>query len=54
MRRKHFAVADGSLHEALGAVDLAAAVGAVDESDAEAIQVQGAVLFRLPRGLLRR
>ena len=54
MRRQRFAVADGSLHEALGAVDLAAAIGAVDDASAEAIQIQGATLFRLLRGLLRQ
>jgi four helix bundle protein len=53
MRRKHFAIADGSLHEALGAVDLAAALGAVDPEHLRAIQVQGALLFRLLRGLMR-
>jgi hypothetical protein len=53
MRRKHFGIADGSLHETLGAVDLAAALGAVDSEQAEAIQAQGALVFRLLRGLLR-
>ena len=40
MRRKHFAIADGSLHEAVGAVDLAA-------------QALGAKTLRLLRGLTR-
>ena len=42
MRRKHFGLADGSLHEALGAADLAATLGAMDREHAEATQVQGA------------
>jgi hypothetical protein len=53
MRRQKFAIADGSLHEALGAVDLAAALGAIDTEDAGAVQIQGATLFRLLRGLMR-
>jgi four helix bundle protein len=53
MRRKHFGLADGSHHEALGAVDLALALGAVDPEQAQAIQAQGATLFRLLRGLMR-
>ena len=52
-RRKHFAIADGSLHEALGAVDLAAAIGAVDAQSAQAIQMLGARTLRLLRGLTR-
>ena len=43
MRRKHFAIADGSLHEAVGAVDLAAAIGAVDTEHAQAVQALGAM-----------
>ena len=53
MRRKHFAIADGSLHETVGAVDLAAALGAVDPEHAEAVQVLGARTLRLLRGLSR-
>lgn len=53
MRRKHFAIADGSLHEALGAVDLAAAIGAVDADNAQVIQALGARTLRLLRGLAR-
>ena len=54
MRRKHFAVADGSsLHEALGAVDLAAAIGTVDAQSAQAIPMLGARTLRLLRGLTR-
>ena len=53
MRRKHFAIADGSLHEAIGAVDLAAAIGAVDPEHAEAVQTHGERTLRLLRGLNR-
>ena len=53
MRSKHFAIADGSLHEAVGAVDLAAAIGAVDAETARAIQTLGARTLRLLRGLTR-
>ncbi|MFH0900801.1 MAG: four helix bundle protein, partial [Pseudomonadota bacterium] len=37
-RRKYFGEANASLHEALGAVDLAAAIGAARVADALAIQ----------------
>ena len=53
MRRKHFAIADGSLHEAVGAVDLALAIGAVDADNAQAIQTLGSRTLRLLRGLAR-
>jgi len=53
MRRKHFLIADGSLHEAVGAVDLAAALGAIEPERAEAVQALGARTLRLLRGLTR-
>ena len=53
MRRKHFAIADGSLHEAVGAVDLAAALGAVDPERAQGVQALGGRTLRLLRGLMR-
>ncbi len=49
MRRKYFGSADGSLHEVVGAVDLASAIGALGESEAAEIQ---ALAYRL-RGMLR-
>ena len=53
MRRKYFAQADGSLHEAAGAVDLAAAIGAAEQRCAdEALAVASRVRAML-RGLLR-
>ncbi len=48
LRRKYFVQSDNSLHETVGAVDLAAAIGAIAPSDASAIQ---ALSYRL-RGLL--
>ena len=53
MGRKHFAIADGSLHEAVGAVDLAAAIGAVEPERAQVVQALGARTLRLLRGLTR-
>ena len=54
MRRKYFASADGSLHEVVGAVDLAAAIGAVAQPRAdEVLAVAGRVRAML-RGLMKR
>jgi four helix bundle protein len=53
MRRKYFAQADGSLHEAVGAVDLAAAIGAVDSALAAQILALAARMRGMLRGLLR-
>ena len=53
MRRKYFLAADGSLHETVGAVDLAAAIGAVDLRRAEEIHAEALRLRALLRGLLR-
>jgi hypothetical protein len=52
-RRKHIAIADGSLHEGVGAVDLAAVIGAVDAESAPIIQTLGARTLGLLRGLTR-
>lgn len=49
MRRKYFVQADNSLHETVGAVDLAAAIGALADGRAGEIQ---ALAFRV-RGMLR-
>ena len=38
MRRKYFSEALGSLHETVGAIDLAAALGAMDPDQAALIQ----------------
>jgi four helix bundle protein len=53
MRRKYFASADGSLHETVGAVDLAEAVGAVDARAAAEIHAEAVRLRAMLRGLLR-
>ena len=53
MRRKFFTSADGSLHEVVGAVDLADAIGAVDPVAAMEIQAEAVRLRAMLRGLLR-
>ena len=47
MRRKYFGEADGSLHEAVAACDLAAAVGALDSGTAAEVQALGLRLRRM-------
>ncbi|ABS25815.1 four helix bundle protein [Anaeromyxobacter sp. Fw109-5] len=54
MRRKYFLASDGSLHEVVAAVDLAAAIGAVQETDAAEILALADRLRAMLRGLLRR
>jgi four helix bundle protein len=53
MRRKYFVMANGSLHEAVAAVDLAAAIGALAPGEAEAIRALGLRLRRMLRALMR-
>jgi four helix bundle protein len=53
MRRKYFAQADGSLHETVGAVDLASAIGAVGAGRAAEIHAEALRLRALLRGLMR-
>jgi len=53
MRRKYFASALGSLYEAVGGVDLAAAIGAVDPHEAGAVQALGERLRRMLVALMR-
>jgi len=52
LRRKYFNEANNSLHETLGAMDLAATIGAVREQDAATVQALGVRLKRMLRGLL--
>jgi four helix bundle protein len=52
MRRKYFNEANASLHETLGAVDLAATIGAARAHDAAAIQRLGVRLKHMLRALL--
>jgi four helix bundle protein len=54
MRRKYFASADGSLHETVGAVDLASAIGALGEREAAEILALAYRLRGILRGLMRR
>ncbi len=53
MRRKYFAQADGSLHETAGAVDLAAAIGAVPQHRADEVLAVASRVRAMLRGLLR-
>ena len=53
MRRKFFSASDASLHETVGAVDLAAAIGALSDSAAAEILVLAGRLRGMLRGLLR-
>ena len=53
MRRKFFLAALGSVYEAVGAVDLAAVIGAAQEADAEAVQALGERLRRMLLALTR-
>jgi len=52
LRRKYFNEANASLHETLGAVDLAATIGAARVDDALAIQHRGVRLKHMLRALL--
>jgi len=54
MRRKYFLASDGSLHEVVGAVDLAGAIGALGSDHAAEIQALAVQLRAMLRGLLRR
>ncbi|HEX8909719.1 MAG TPA: four helix bundle protein [Anaeromyxobacteraceae bacterium] len=53
MRRKHFALANGSLHELVGAVDLACAVGALAPEQALRAQALAVRVKRMLRALMR-
>jgi four helix bundle protein len=53
MRRKYFAQADGSLHETAGAVDLAAAIGAVPQGRADAVIALAGRVRAMIKGLIR-
>ncbi len=53
MRRKYFVEANNSLHETVAAVDLAAAVGALGEAEAAAVQALGMRVKRMLRALMR-
>ena len=53
LRRKYFTEANNSLHEILGAMDLAATIGAARAQDATAVQELGMRLKQMLRALLR-
>ncbi len=53
MRHKYFVEADNSLHETVGACDLACAIGALDAAAAAEVQALGLRLRRMLRGLMR-
>jgi len=52
MRRRYFIGANNSVHEVVGAVDLAGAIEAIGSEDAHAIQDLGIRVKRMLRGLL--
>ena len=51
-RRKHFALANGSLHELVGALDLACAIGALAPEPARRAQALAVRVKRMLRALL--
>ena len=53
VRRRHFEIANGSLHEVIGAVDLADAIGAVPPKIADDLLALAARIKRMLRGLTR-
>jgi four helix bundle protein len=53
LRRKYFNEANNSLHETLGAMDLAATIGAARKQDASAVQELGVRLKQMLRALVR-
>ena len=53
VRRRHFEIANNSLHEVIGAVDLADAIGAIDGKVAQELLSMAVRLKRIVRGLMR-
>jgi hypothetical protein len=53
VRRRHFEIANNSLHEVVGAVDLAATLGVVDGQAAEGILGLATRIKRMLRALPR-
>ena len=51
IRRRHFDIANNSLHEVVGAVDLAEAIGAIDSDVATTIQSLAIRVKRMTRAL---
>ena len=53
IRRRHFDIANNSLHEVIGAVDLAETIGALDPDVAQAILALATRVKRMLRALTR-
>jgi four helix bundle protein len=53
IRRRHFDIANNSLHEVVGAIDLAEAIGALDAHAAQAILALATRVKRMIRALPR-
>ena len=53
IRRRHFDIANNSLHEVVGAIDLADAIGALDSEVAREVLVLATRLKRMLRALPR-
>ena len=53
IRKRHFDIANNSLHEAIGAIDLASAIGALDEDIGRELLTLAVRLKRMLRGLTR-
>ncbi len=53
VRRRHFEIATNSLHEVIGAVDLAATLGVVDDAVAQSILTLAVRIKRMLRALPR-
>jgi len=53
VRRRHFEIANNSLHEVIGAVDLAATLGVVDDAVAQCILTLAVRIKRMLRALPR-
>ena len=53
VRRRHFEIANNSLHEVVGAVDLAATLGVVDDAVAQSILTLAVRIKRMLRALPR-
>jgi four helix bundle protein len=51
IRRRHFGIANGSLHELVAALDLAAAIGAIAPEPAARAQALALRVKRMPRAL---
>ena len=53
MRRKYFGASNSSLHETVGAMDVAVTIGAARAEDGAAVQELGVRLKQMIRGLMR-